>query len=60
MDEMPEDLINDDLEFFKYAPLFFDDVECTISKYKNLLSNNCHRFKFKNKKMSNNSVQFSM
>jgi len=61
MDGMPEDLTNDDLEFFKYVPLSSVNVEQIFSKYKTLFLNNCHRFKFENiRKWPKFAVQYSM
>lgn len=50
MNRLSEDLTNNDLEFFKYlyTPFYFVDVERSFSNYKNVLSNNHHRFTFEN------------
>jgi len=50
MDGMSEHLTNDNLVFFKYAPLSSVDVERTFSKYKNLFSSNRYRFTVENKR----------
>lgn len=41
---------NDDLVFFKYAPLSFVDAKRSFSKYKNMLSDNRHKFTIENMK----------
>lgn len=45
---LPEDMTNDDLAYFNYAPITSVDVERSFSIYKNLLSSNRRRFTFEN------------
>lgn len=47
-DGFAENLTNDDLVFFMYAPLFSIDVEQNFLKYKNLILNGRNRFTFEN------------
>jgi len=50
--KMPEDLTNNDLIYFKYAPITTTDVERSFSRYKNLLCDNRRSFDFENLKKS--------
>ena len=40
MEELTEDLIDEDLDNFKYACITFTDMERSFSCYKNILSDN--------------------
>lgn len=48
LDGLPEDLNNNDLVFFKYAPITSVDVERSFSTYKTILSDKRRSFKFEN------------
>lgn len=48
LEGLPEDMTNDDLAYFNYAPITSVDVERSFSIYKNLLSSNRRRFTFEN------------
>lgn len=48
MDGLQEDFSNDDLIYFKYAPISSVDVERSLSVYKNMLADNRRCFKFEN------------
>lgn len=48
LDGLPEDLNNNDLIFFKYAPITSVDVERSFSTYKTILSDKRRSFKFEN------------
>jgi len=48
MDELPEDLTENDLIYFKYAPITSADVERSFSRYKNILSDNRQRLDVEN------------
>lgn len=48
MEGLPEDLTNNNLVYFMYAPMSSVDVERSFSVYKNLLSSNRRRFTFEN------------
>jgi len=52
MEGLPEDLTNNDLIYFKYAPITTTDVERSFSRYKNLLCDNRRSFDFENLKKS--------
>lgn len=48
LEGVAEDMTNDDLAYFNYAPITSVDVERSFSIYKNLLSSNRRRFTFEN------------
>lgn len=48
LEGFPEDMTNDDLAYFNYAPITSVDVERSFSIYKNLLSSHHRRFTFEN------------
>jgi len=48
LDGLPEGLNNNDLVFFKYAPITSVDVERSFSTYKTILSDKHRSFKFEN------------
>lgn len=50
MEGLPEDLIGDDLVYFKHACITSTDVESSFSRYKNILSDNRHRLDVDNLK----------
>jgi hypothetical protein len=50
MEGLPEDVICDDLVYFKYAYITSIDVERSFSRYKNILSDNRRRLDVDNLK----------
>jgi hypothetical protein len=50
MEGLPENLIGDDLVYFKYACTTSTDVEGSFSRYKNILSDNRRRLDVDNLK----------
>lgn len=48
MKDLPEDLVINDLTYFKYAPITSVNVERSFSAYKTLLTNNRRSFKVEN------------
>jgi len=49
---LPEDITLDHFLYFQYVPITFTDVERSISKYKNLVTDNCRSKKLDNIKKS--------
>lgn len=53
MNSLPEDLMGNDLTFYKYAPVTSTDVERSFSRYKTILADNRRSFDIENIKKKN-------